>query len=332
MTTKKEKKGSKKAKSVKNAKVASKIARQPGPGAERKKIVAKTSVTGEIDKEKMAAFFSAGGLKESVPEVTLAPVSPIQPVAEPVENKVVEASQPKAVVAEVKAAEVKAEVKVEEPPARVVADDQGTGNQNVEENKGKVEMTTTVIAKENSNNSNSGNFSILPMFVILLFVAAFWFYYISATPLQQAAVVQVEQSQAKILLLEAKVNSLQAEIATLHAKLADLQKAALKPRVKLQAAPPAKVVKDKSFDKAPIPFWRTMQHPHAKQMEKLRQHGAKATVAKTVKEDSFSKAPIPFWRKSQVGKAGAKTKSKSVVTGNHDSSFDKAPKPFWLKK
>ncbi|MCK5915692.1 MAG: hypothetical protein KAG92_06105, partial [Deltaproteobacteria bacterium] len=91
MTTKKEKKGSKKAKSVKNAKVASKTARQPGSGAERKKIVAKTSVTGEIDKEKMAAFFSAGGLKETVPEVTLAPVSPIQPVVPPVESKMVEA-------------------------------------------------------------------------------------------------------------------------------------------------------------------------------------------------------------------------------------------------
>ncbi|MCK5914950.1 MAG: hypothetical protein KAG92_02330, partial [Deltaproteobacteria bacterium] len=121
-------------------------------------------------------------------------------------------------------------------------------------------------------------------------------------------------------------------IAALQTKLSDLQNAALKPRVKLQAAPPAKVVKGKSFDKAPIPFWRTMQHPHAKQMEKPRQQRAKATVAKTVKEDSFSKAPIPFWRKPQVGKAGAKTESKSVVSGNHDSSFDKAPKPFWLKK
>jgi len=64
MTTKKEKKSVKKTKSAKSGSPASKTAKRAKTAGGRSQVIAKSPVSSEIDKEKMAAFFSAGGLKE----------------------------------------------------------------------------------------------------------------------------------------------------------------------------------------------------------------------------------------------------------------------------
>ncbi len=288
MTTKKEKKSLKKSKAVKSGSPAGKMAKRTKVVGERSKVVAKSPVAGEIDKEKMAAFFSADGLEEPVdaaekpktePVAAVMPQAPVQ--APPVEKKI---------DSEIKVAEVTVpEVTV----AKVVNEDQ-----NLEKNKGEIKMTTTAPVK--SSSKNSGSISFLPIFVILFCMAAFWFYYISSAPSPKAAATMIEQGQAQILKLEKKVKSLQAVIAGLKAELKDAQSSALQNQAAaVKKAAPKKTVKDSSFAKAPVPFWRNYQHPHAKQLEKLNQN-KKSTAVKAVgsaKGDSFSKAPVPFWRK-----------------------------------
>jgi len=57
MTTKKEKKSVRKSKVVKSGSPASKTAKRAKSTGERNKVLTKSPVAGEIDKEKMAAFF-----------------------------------------------------------------------------------------------------------------------------------------------------------------------------------------------------------------------------------------------------------------------------------
>ena len=215
-----------------------------------------------------------------------------------------------------------AEVAVASPPSEA---------ENIkEEKKGEIEMTTTETAETTSQKSDSSSFSTLPLFVVLFCLAAFWFYYISAVPIKKAAAVQVEQSQTKIQYLEAQVKTLQAQIGVLQAKLAALSSPAREIKVKKAVAVKAPP-KGSSFDKAPIPFWRTMQHPHTGQLQKSQQKRVPAATAKAENVDSFSKAPVPFWRKAAVGNKGVQAEKGADVKKNQSSSFDKAPIPFWRK-
>lgn len=257
----------------------------------RSKVVAKSPVAGEIDKEKMAAFFSAGGLKE--------PIAAEKAKSEPVAAVTLKAPTPvpptKKIESEVNVAQVTApEITV----AKIVNKDQNLEGQNLEKEKGEIKMTTTKPVQ--SSAKDSASIGILPIFVILFCMAAFWLYYISSAPLPKTAVTLVEQGQAQILKLEKKVKNLQSVIAGLKAELKEAQS----PSPQNQAAAvkkvaPKKTVKDSSFAKAPVPFWRNYQHPHQKQLEKLNQNKKSAAVktADPAKGDSFSKAPIPFWRK-----------------------------------
>ena len=326
MTTKKEKKSVRKSKVVKSGSPASKTAKRAKSTGERNKVLTKSPVAGEIDKEKMAAFFSAGGLKE--PVATEEKVKPEKTKPEPVAAVVPETPAPvppveKQPQLEVKVAEVLPEVAVSEiPVAKVVEKDRNLKDQNLEKKKGEIKMTTTEPVK--SSSKDSGSISILPIFVILFCMAVFWFYYISSAPLQKAASTMVEQGQTQILKLEKKVKSLQAVIAGLQAELKTQQNQT----VAVKKVAPAKTVKDSSFDKAPVPFWRNYQHPHAKQLKKLnRNKKSPAVKAPAAKVDSFSKAPVPFWRKAN----GAQPEAKVKDGAHHDSSFDKAPIPFWRK-
>ncbi len=337
MTTKKEKKSVKKIKSVKSGNPTGKTAKRAKAAAGRSKVVVKGSVSSEIDKEKMAAFFSAGGLKEPVAaeKAESEPAVPETGVSAPVFKAPVKKSPPP--VTE-KASELPAvtipEVAGDKVVKKVVEEDykceeQNLKEQNLKEKKGETEMTTTEPVKHSSKESGSG--TILPIFVILIFMAAFWLYYISLAPLQKAAATQMEQSQTQIQKLEKKVKSLQAVIAGLKNELKDLQTSAHPNRALTakKTAPAKTTVKDSSFAKAPIPFWRNYQHPRTKQLEKLNGNKKKPVV--TVKApaadiDSFSKAPVPFWRKGKAAPSAA-----AVKDAHHDSSFDKAPIPFWRK-
>jgi len=323
MTTKKEKKGEKKTKSVKSGSPAGKTTKRTKVAGERSKVVVKSPVVGEIDKEKMAAFFSADGLKEPaaaektkpVPPAAVAPETPVSAPA-PVAAK----PQPKVTTPEVAAAKAVNEDQNSEK--------QNLKDQNLNEKEGKIKMTTSEPVKNSSKGS--GSISILPIFVILFCMAAFWLYYISSAPLQKVAVTMVEQGQTQIQKLEKKVKSLQVIIAGLQAELKELQNAAQHDQaITVKKDVNTKTVKDSSFDKAPVPFWRNYQHPHAKQLEKLNKNKKTATVkAPVAKIDSFSKAPVPFWRKAN----GTQPAAKAVKDGaRHDSSFDKAPIPFWRK-
>ncbi len=327
MTTKKEKKGVKKAKSAKREKTAAKIVKRPDAGSERKKMVVKNPKASEVDKDKMAAFFSAAGLKETVPVEKPVPVTPAVVPAPSAEARVVVADEPEAPAVAVEKTIIEAQV----PEAEVAVASPPSETENIkEEIKGEIEMTTTETAETTSQKSDSSSFSTMPLFVVLFCLAAFWFYYISAAPIKKAAAVQVEQSQTKIQSLEAQVKTLQTQIDVLQAKLAALSIPVREVKVK-QAATTKAPPKDASFDKAPIPFWRTMQHPHAEQLQKSQQKRVSAATAKSEKVDSFSKAPVPFWRKAAVGNKGVQAEKGVNVKKNQSSSFDKAPIPFWRK-
>ena len=332
MTTKKEKKSVKKAKVLKSDKAVNKPAKR-SVGGERGKIVSQTPTVSEIDKEKMAAFFSAGGLEPPAPKKVDSESVPAAGASE--ESPVVE-SKTESVATTAKAAEIKnvktaVEAEIKEPAPE---------KQNLPEEKGELEMTTVAIVQTSAKDSNSDSFNTLPIFAVLIFMAAFWLYYISAAPSQKVAAVQVKQSQSSILTLEKKVQILQVEVAALQNKLAGLQNSVHKSPVKSQSvtvkkAVPAKPVKDSSFDKAPIPFWRNFKHPHTQSMNKSQAKKVApskavpvAKIAPAAKVDSFSKAPVPFWRQADTGQSAAKAKEGSA---HHDSSFDKAPIPFWRK-
>ncbi len=331
MTTKKEKKGVKKAKSAKSGSRPTKTVKPSGTGAVREKMVAKTAKVSEVDKEKMAAFFSAAGLKDVNPEVKPDAGTPARTAAPLPDAKVVAETKPETPVQETEKPVVKTpepEVAVAKPqPEKDILEPE---TENLKAEKGEIEMTPNKTVSSNTKESKSGSFSTLPMFVILLCLAAFWFYYISAAPQPETAAVQVKKSQTKIQSLEAQVKVLQAKVAALQASLAALQKPAAEVKVKESAAKPA--VKDSSFDKAPIPFWRTMHRNHTEQLQKASPKPVlKAAPVKSEKVDSFSKAPVPFWRKAPADKNGVKVEKDLAADKNHDSSFDKAPIPFWEK-
>jgi len=330
MTTKKEKMSVKKSKTVKSGSPAGKTAKRAKAAGERRKVVAKSPVAGEIDKEKMAAFFSAGGLKE--PAAAAEKVKPDPAAVVTLETPVPVSPVEKKTEPEVKAAADQPAVTTPEVTVpKVVNENQSPENQDLKEQnleeKGETKMTTSAPVK--SSSKDSGGISILPIFVVLFCMAAFWLYYISSAPLQKTAVTTVEQEQTQIQKLEKKIKNLQAIISGLQAKL----KAAQSSTQQNQAAAvkkevPAKTVKDSSFDKAPIPFWRNYQHPHAKQLEKLnRNKKSSAVKAPAAQVDSFSKAPVPFWRKAK----GTQPEAEVKAGAHHDSSFDKAPIPFWRR-
>ncbi|HIE06793.1 MAG TPA: hypothetical protein EYP64_01965 [Desulfarculaceae bacterium] len=110
MTTKKEKKGVKKAKSVKRDSPAAKTAKRSKAGSERKKIVAKNPKASEVDKEKMAAFFSAAGLKDSVLTEKSEEVAPVPVAAPSAAGEIMAPTEPEAPAAAVEKPIVEAQV------------------------------------------------------------------------------------------------------------------------------------------------------------------------------------------------------------------------------
>jgi cell division protein FtsB len=339
MTTKNEKKSVKKVKTAKGGEVAKKPAKRSGSG-ERDSFIGQAKKVPEVDREKMAAFFSAGGLDSPEPPKAEPPAAkkaePPAPAAAPVkapgkDSATVGESKTEtaAVTTEVTAAD-KAE-KVPEAKSTVPVPEK----QNLKKGKGEIEMAANETAQTAANGSKSESFNTLPIFAVLIFMAAFWLYYISAAAPQKTSAAQVKQSQSQISVLENEVQTLRAEVALLQGKLAALQKSvrqsSLKPAAAAEKAAKVKPVKDSSFDKAPVPFWRNYQHPNAKQMEKMKQNRKSAAVKPVpAKVDSFSKAPVPFWRKAK-GSQESESATKVKDGARHDSSFDKAPIPFWRK-
>ena len=317
----------------------------------RKKVVDKAPSPALIDKEKMAAFFSAAGIDNPAAAPLKEPESSAVEVVKEVETKadkaVLAAAATIATVAE-HDVPVKSEVPLEVVEASSVNDtgevvpesDSGAlesiDNQN--DSEGETPMMTT--PKVSGNGSGSGSFNMLSMFFILVVMALFWFYFISSTPLQKAAEVQVQQKQAEISVLTTKIQSLEAENSTLQNKLNILEKVMLKWKKevkpapvstpvtvgklplkqsvikaapKVQAAVSPELKRDPSFDKAPIPFWRNMK-PRGSLIKQPCKKVKPAVTTPALKVDSFSRAPKPFWLTPRVKPTTAKAEKEVVIS------------------
>ena len=328
-----------------SGKKTSKTGKAPASRGRRKKVVAKAPVPAEIDKQKMAAFFSAAGLdnsspdsvketaeveeaKETVSEESGAQLAAESAAASVAENGPADESEPA-----VKEPENDETVVVAEPADAVATDSDNRDDSDNE--KGEIVMTTT--SKSTGGGSDSGSFSVLPMVFGLTVLALFWFYYISSAPLKTAAEARVEQGKAEISVLMSKIKGLEAEVARLRAKLVVFEKAAhqakkltgkvsapvkrgvvagekaaAKAVSKDAQVPAAAIKKDPSFDKAPVPFWRQMQRGPLTQPRKEVKPAVKETPA--AKGDSFSKAPKPFWLKPRVKPEAAKVKKEVKIS------------------
>ena len=323
-----------------SGKKTSKAGKAPASRSRRKKVVSKAPAPAEIDKAKMAAFFSAAGPDDSTPDlvkepaeveevkktdlkesVTQALVEPTAaPVAEngPADDSEVVAKEPE-----------NDEIVVAAEPADVITTDSDKRDDSDNENA-KTLMTTTSPAA--GSDSNSGTFGVLPMIVVLVVLAFFWFYYVTLAPLKKAAVTKVEQGKTEISVLISRIGSLEAEVVRLKAKLVVFEKAALKPKPKKiteKVTVPAKsgVVVEKKPVVKPV----VESKPAVKAVAKDSQ--APAAVVK--KDSSFDKAPVPFWRQMKRGPLAQQPRKKVKPAVKAPAvkvdSFSKAPKPFWLK-
>ena len=327
-----------------------KTGKAPARRTQRKKTVEKAPAPVEIDKQKMAAFFSAAGVKETPSKPEKKPVkvsvkeyvkeSVKEPVkVEDIKKVVPEKSEeqlpvkltptptatPVAESTPAKESPVAAK-KPEKVETKVVAAPTATSvteSENSDSEKGETVMTTSSPAT--GGGSGSGSFSILPMLFVLAALAVCWFYYVSSVPLKKAAVAQVEQGKAEISVLMSKVKVLETEVTKLRIKLGLFEKAAVKAKTSAKkgvvagkkAAPKGESVpavkKDSSFDKAPIPFWRQMKRRGPLTQKSLKK--VKSVVeTPAVKVDSFSKAPKPFWLKPRVKPATAKVKKEVKIS------------------
>ena len=328
-----------------------KTGKAPASRGRRKKLVAKAPVPAEIDKQKMAAFFSAAGLDKTAPDsvavtetVEVVGIeksdlkksgkpSPVEPISTPAGE-----SEPlikKPVAKKFENDEVAAIAKSVEVIA-TASDNSEDGDNNSEE--GETLITTTV--KSIAGGSGSGSYNLLPMFAVLLFIALFWFYYISSTPLKKAAEARVEQGKAEISVLMSKVKGLETEISRLKIKLVLFEKAAMKwknaavqaakasaqakrgvvsvKKVEVKAITKDKLVatvakKGSSFDKAPIPFWRNMK-PRGSLIKQSSKKVKPAVKTPPVEVDSFSKAPKPFWLTPRVKPVVVKAKKQVIIS------------------
>jgi len=302
-----------------------------------KKILTDAPVTAGVDKEKMAAFFSKAD--EQAVAADEVPKAESPAVETPV-------------------------AKEETPPAASTPPQE----------------PAPPAGKKSPASSDNGSFSLVFLFIILGVIGISWFYYINShTARIKATSATLKTAAVPVVAsgLEQKIKDLEAQIACLQSRLAALEAQARKASSVLVLAPPkvkkveikgATAVKDSSFKKAPVPFWRQegFRHPSGpgKSLIKPRPAAKKVTepVAKpapavksvkevkksaapapVVKDSSFDKAPVPFWRQeefkspasraqavlqSNADKAAAKDK-KPAAKG--DDSFSKAPKPFWQK-
>ena len=361
-----------------SGKKTSKTGKAPASRGRRKKIVDKAPAPAEIDKEKMAAFFSTAGVEKSASDSVKesAEVEETKKTAFKESGTQLLAGSTTVSVAENGPTD-ESESVAKEPgndktievivPTETIATDKNSDNE-------KAEAVGASIPPAMGGGSDSGSsYSVLSMVFVLAVLALFWFYYIASTPLKKAAVVQVESGKAEISVLMSKIGSLEAEVARLRAQLVVFEKAAQKPKIIIEKVPvPAKsgavvekkpvakvvvkgssarIKKDPSFDKAPIPFWR---QPKRGPLAQPRKEVKPAVKTPVVNVDSFSKAPKPFWLKARVKPEAAKVKkevklsappiakvapkAKKITVKQEpasapvlDPSFKKAPKPFWLK-
>ena len=260
-----------------SGKKTSKTGKAPTSRSRRKKVVEKAPVPVAIDKQKMAAFFSAAGLDSSVPdsvkesdevaeakEIALKESETLLP-AEPVTATVTESGsvdEAEPVTAESEKDET---VTVDEPADVVVADSENSNNKKDQ---------TAVTATSPATGGGSDSFSILFMVFVLAVLALLWFYYISSAPLKNEVVARVEQGKVEIPAQMSKINGLEAEVTRLRAQLAVFEKAAKKRQDStVKVSPPVKrgtlagektapgdaqassvvTKKDPSFDKALLP-------------------------------------------------------------------------------
>ena len=324
-----------------SGKKTSKTGKAPASRGRRKKIVDKAPAPAEIDKEKMAAFFSAVGADNSVPDSvkesaevkedkkTVLKESKVQLLANPTTVSVAENGS-------TDESELTAKESENDKTIEVVVSTDTIATEKNSDNE-KAETVETSIPPATGGGSDSGSYSVLSMVFVLAVLALFWFYYIASTPLKKAVVAQVESGKAEISVLMSRIGSLEAEVARLSAQLVVFEKAAQKPKkiiekvivpvesgavvekepvVKVVAkgspVPSAVIKKDSSFDKAPIPFWRQMKRDSL--VAQPRKEVEPAVKTPVVKVDSFSKAPKPFWLKPKVKPEAAKVKKEMKLS------------------
>ncbi|MBN2705466.1 MAG: hypothetical protein JXR89_03375 [Deltaproteobacteria bacterium] len=340
---------------TKSGKKAFKNSKSAGSGS---KVAAPTPLHPEIDKQKMAAFFSAAGLegksdvvdslKEEevvVTETETEPVSAVPQDSLSMTEKIGPASAERD-------EETESPVSFSEPAAP------GTG-----ENDTSVEIVNVVDACAGNDNASekgdelmsiadSGNmakgvscsescsFNLLPVFFILLVAALFWFYYIASTSHEHSEFSRL-RFQPAVSENENNEHALRPEKFTPASQGVEM---AVGPAQR-SGGDGGVAVKDPSFMRAPLPFWQNRKPCPEFRIQTVTPIAEKQKVENV---DSFSRAPVPFWRK---GKAAVKTipgltaaspeltapssgpflselKSSAV---SMDPSFQRAPKPFWKK-
>lgn len=325
--------------------------------AKRRKVVEQAPVPSEMDKKKMAAFFTAGTAKDETTvqeEIPAKEETPAVEASSAVSSSESLASEGAATVAVEPAVEAEsAAVPEAEPvsgaseagPAEGDAGNDNQGNDDNGNNQGDDGMTV-------KDGNGGGSFTMLPMFVVLVVVAIFWLYYISAAPGQREALVQIERSQAEVSTLTERVRSLEDEISRLRSKMVQMkEKAAASQAVAVSPGKePGKdpaLVKDPSFSRAPVPFWHKPR-PGCRFRGPAKKNAGGAKLSPAPARDSFSRAPVPFWRKGRgsCGKKGfGKAVAAPVPAANQkprlagqpgtdpaaDPSFSRAPVPFWRK-
>ena len=302
-----------------------------------KKTLTEAPVAAGVDKEKMAAFFSAAEEQSAAPQED-SPAAETQAVEAP--------------AAEVVAEAVAAPPQEPAPPAGKSASGSG----------------------DNGSFSLVFLFIILGVIGVSWF---YYVNSHTARIKATSATLKTAGVATAAPAIEQKIKDLEAQIACLQSRLAALEAKARKasaavvpapPQLKKVEIKPAPAAQDSSFKKAPVPFWRqeSFRHPAgpgkslinkskpqpapkpaakpAPAVKSVKEVKKTAAPAPVVKDSSFDKAPVPFWRQekfkspasraqavlqSNADKAAAKDKKPAAKKAN--DSFSKAPKPFWEK-
>ncbi len=301
-----------------SGKKAPKISKAPARHGQRKKIVAKAPAPVEIDKEKMAAFFSAAGADNSAPNS---------------EKETIE------VVV----------------PTDTIATDKNSDNEKGEAVGTSIPPTTSGGSDSGSYSVLPMVFVLAVLALFWFYYISSTPLKKAAVAQFEQGKVKISALMSRIGILEAEVVRLKAKRVVFEKASQKPKKITKKVVTPVKSGVVVKgssvPATDSSFDKAPIPFWQQMKRGSLAQPRKEMKPAVKTPV---VKVDSFNKAPKPFWLKPRVKPEAAKVKKEvklpappaakvapkpKKLTVKHepdsapvlDPSFKKAPKPFWLK-
>ncbi|HDS15864.1 MAG TPA: hypothetical protein ENN66_04485 [Proteobacteria bacterium] len=307
-----------------------KVFKNSKSGSSGSKVAAQAPLQPEIDKQKMAAFFSAAGLKGKSEmdgrlkvETVVIKETAVEPASVAPEEKLLSMTETTGPSA---AREEEAENSISFPEPLGTDENEtfletanaadGPAENDDASEKGDERMSTADSGNIAKGVSHSGScsFNLLPVVFILLLAALFWFYYLASTSQEHPEFSRL-RSQSAVPENE--------DIIT--------------PGLRRENSMPA-MQKDPSFMRAPIPFWQHRQPCSALSTQMVAPAAEKPKVENV---DSFSRAPVPFWHKKKAAvkltpeltapDSPLSSELKSSLPASMDPSFQRAPKPFWKK-